>query len=69
MGIRTHDDNKPSDTPNRGPSPWWSEEILRTELRQGKTRADLAREWGITWDTINSAIERHGLEAELEASA
>jgi len=69
MGISTRDDNKPSDTPNHGPFPWWSREILRTELRQGETRADLAREWDTTWTTIDNAIERHGLADELEVRA
>jgi len=69
MGISTHDDNKPSVSDDYGPFLWWSAEILRTELRSGKTRADLAREWDTTWSTINGAIERHGLANELEVRA
>jgi len=64
MGISTHDDNKPSVSDDYGPFPWWSAEILRTELRSGKTRADLAREWDTTWHTIDRAIDSHGLERD-----
>lgn len=70
MGATTDCDNKPSVEDGRdqegdyGPFPWWSQQILRHELRKGKTRADLAREWDTTWGTIDNAVQRHGLESE-----
>lgn len=42
------------------PSPWWSEELLRREyVDRGRSKAEIARRWGCSTDTIDRWLEKH----------
>ena len=51
-----------------GPFPWWSKELLRTALAEGKTKTEIAESWGCTRDTVSRWIVKHELE-HLEGAA
>ena len=51
-----------------GPFPWWSKDLLRGMLAEGKSKTQIAEEWGCSRDTITRWISKHGLTHEEGAA-